>query len=132
MSMQGFTARIAAAWGAALVLSIAAPVMAQGGDAARGKAVFMRCIACHATTPGAPAKLGPNLSGVMGRPAGHMPGYRYSPAMARARFTWAPDTLEQWLRRPAAMVPGTTMAFAGLPDPAERKAVIAYLAQLKR
>lgn len=132
MSMQGFTATMAAAWGAALALGICAPAMAQEGDVARGKAVFMRCIACHATTPGAPGKLGPNLSGVMGRPAGHMPGYRYSPAMAQARFNWAPDKLDQWLRRPATMVPGTTMAFAGLPDPAERKAVIAYLAQLRR
>ncbi len=131
--MQGFVTRMAAAWGAAaLALGMAAPAMAQGGDAAKGKVVFMRCMACHATAAGAPAKLGPNLSGVLGRPAGHLPGYRYSAAMAQAKFNWTPDRLDHWLERPAAMVPGTTMAFAGLPDPADRKAVIAYLAKLKR
>lgn len=116
---------------AAATLASAAPAMAQPADAQKGKIVFMRCMACHATATGAPAKMGPGLAGVVGRAAGQMPGYRYSPAMAQAKITWTPANLDRWLQRPAAMVPGTTMAFAGLPDASERKAVIAYLGQLK-
>jgi cytochrome c len=36
--------------------------------------------------------------------------------------------MDQWLANPRRMVPGTTMAFAGLADPKDRADVIAYLA----
>jgi cytochrome c len=39
--------------------------------------------------------------------------------------------LNSWLTNPSAMVPGTKMAFAGLPNPALRADVIAYLKTLK-
>ncbi|MES3098057.1 c-type cytochrome [Sphingomonas faeni] len=35
--------------------------------------------------------------------------------------------MDAWLTNPRKMVPGTTMAFAGLPDPKDRADVIAYL-----
>lgn len=100
---------------------------APGGDAMAGKRVFLRCMACHAVQPGAPAKVGPNLSGVVGRKAGAVPGFRYSPAMAKAAVKWDEATLDKWLTRPSSVVPGTSMAFAGLPGADDRKAVIAYL-----
>jgi cytochrome c len=37
--------------------------------------------------------------------------------------------LDRWLTDPAALVPGTKMAFAGLPKPEDRSAIIAYLKQ---
>ena len=40
-------------------------------------------------------------------------------------------TLDTYLTNPMKMVPGTKMTFAGLPDPAQRKAVIDYLKTLK-
>lgn len=108
---------------------VAAPPAA---DAAAGKRIFLRCMACHAVTPGAPNKVGPNLSGVVGRKATMAKGFRYSAAMTKAAagpkgVKWDEATLDKWLTRPASVVPGTSMVFAGLPNAADRKAVIAYL-----
>lgn len=97
------------------------------GDPVAGKKVFMRCIACHAVQPGAGVKMGPNLAGVVGRKAAAAPGFKYSAAMQKAKVKWDDATLDKWLMRPAAVVPGTSMAFAGLPNPADRANVIAYL-----
>lgn len=94
---------------------------------ARGKLIFMRCAACHSVAPGAPAKVGPNLNGVVGRPSAAMPGFNYSSALKAAKLTWNEATIDTWLRRPTGLVPGTSMVFAGLPSADDRKAVIAYL-----
>lgn len=119
--------------GAALSLSLLAggAVQAQPDPAVRGKVLFMQCAACHSIAPGAPAKVGPNLSGVVGRKSGSAPGFRYSPAMAKAHLTWNEATLDTWLTGPGKLVPGTTMMFAGQANPADRKAVIAYLKSAK-
>jgi cytochrome c len=92
-----------------------------------GKLLFLRCASCHdiSTTPS--QKLGPNLKGVVGRPSGSLPGYTYSAAMQQAHLVWDAATLDRWLTRPNALVPGTAMAFAGLQSEADRQAVIAYL-----
>lgn len=109
---------------AVAAVAMAAPPAA---DAQLGKRLFLRCAACHAVAPGAPAKMGPNLSGVVGRKAGAVKGYRYSAAMQKAAVKWDAATLDKWLARPAAVVPGTSMAFAGMAKPEERAALIAYL-----
>jgi cytochrome c len=96
-------------------------------SAARGKIVFLRCAACHAMSATAPAKVGPHLQGVVGRASNAVPRFTYSPAMRRASLRWDDATLDRWLQRPAAVVPGTSMVFAGLPNAADRQAVIAYL-----
>jgi cytochrome c len=106
------------------LVSAAPPAAA---DAAAGKRVFLRCMACHSVQPGAPNKVGPNLSGVVGRKSGQVKGFRYSAAMAKANLTWDEATLDKWLTRSAGVVPGTSMAFAGLSKPEDRKTVIAYL-----
>ena len=120
--------------GAMIVAGLAASALAGGtalaqaqGDPAAGKKIFMRCIACHAVQPGAGAKMGPNLAGVVGRKAAAAPGFKYSAAMQKAKIKWDDATLDKWLTRPAAVVPGTSMAFAGLPNAADRANVIAYL-----
>lgn len=95
--------------------------------AARGKLLFMRCAACHTVNAGGANKVGPNLSGVVGRKAGAAQGFKYSPAMSKAKVTWDETTLDKWLARPASVVPGTSMVFAGLAKPEDRKALIAYL-----
>jgi cytochrome c len=92
-----------------------------------GKLLFLRCASCHdiSTTPS--AKIGPNLRNVVGRPAGSLPGYAYSPALRQSHLVWNEATLDRWLTQPSALVPGTAMAFAGLPAQRDRQAVIAYL-----
>ncbi len=120
--------------GAFVVIGLAASALAGAamaappkGDPALGKKVFMRCVACHAVTPGAGVKMGPNLAGVVGRKAGMAPGFKYSAAMKKAALKWDDATLDKWLTKPSALVPGTSMAFAGVPSADDRANVIAYL-----
>ncbi|AEG48687.1 cytochrome c class I [Sphingobium chlorophenolicum L-1] len=112
----------------AVAMLIASPALAQAGDAAKGKAVFARCMACHSVDPGA-NRLGPSLAGVMGRTSGTMAGFAYSPAMKNAKIRWDAKTLDAFLAKPTAKVPGSKMIFAGLPNPADRANLIAYLAR---
>ncbi len=93
---------IAAAW--ATDLSVA-----QEADAASGERIFrQRCGSCHqiATTRNG---AGPHLQGVIGRAAGSVEGFNYSPALRDSGITWTPETLEAYLANPTAMVPGTRM-----------------------
>ncbi|RAI00067.1 MFS transporter [Acuticoccus sediminis] len=110
---------------AALVLAVT-PSLAQ--DMPRA---FRMCTACHAVGDGAANKIGPHLNGVVGRPAGGVEGFKYSPAMAEKGgegVVWTPEALETFLRNPRQIVPGTKMAFAGLKQDADVSAVIGYLA----
>lgn len=103
------------------------PAYAQAAPAARGKVLFLRCSSCHAVARGAPAKIGPSLAGIIGRTGGTQPGYRYSAAMQKIAPVWTEATLDRWLASPNKVVPGTSMAFAGMPNRADRSALIAYL-----
>jgi cytochrome c len=94
---------------------------------ARGKLLFLRCASCHDVSSSQSPKIGPNLKGVFGRKAGSLPGYAYSPAMKAQTFTWNEQTLNRWLEKPSDVVPGTAMAFAGVPEKTDRDAIIAFL-----
>jgi cytochrome c len=97
-----------------------------GGDAVHGRQVFARCAACHDLNTGATV-LGPSLKGIVGRPAGAIAGYPYSPALRGADLVWSPANLDAYIASPTRLVPGTQMAFAGLPDAADRADLIAWL-----
>lgn len=103
----------------------AAPTEAQ---LKRGKLLYTQCQACHQLKAGAPSMLGPNLAGLMGRKAATVAGFNYSPALRKANLTWDAATLDKWLLRPSGLVPGNTMAFAGIARPEDRAALIAWLA----
>lgn len=110
-----------------MVATIAAvPAFAQAGDAAKGKAVFARCALCHDVKPG-PKKMGPNLSGLFGKTSGTTAGFVYSPAMQKAKIRWDAKTLDAFLTKPSALVPGSRMAFAGIANATDRANLIAYL-----
>jgi cytochrome c len=98
---------------------------------AKGKRLFMRCAACHDTADTGAPRIGPHLKGLVGRPMGSVADYKYSPAMKAKSQVWDEAQLNAWLTRPTAVVPGTTMAFIGMPDSAERKALIDYLRTVK-
>jgi cytochrome c len=101
-----------------------------GGDAAAGKQVFVKCALCHYAEPGK-VKIGPPLWGVVGRPSASVPGYSYSTAMKAYNHVWTPENLFTYLQAPMKVVPGTKMTFVGLSSPTDRKNVIAYLETLK-
>jgi cytochrome c len=109
-----------------------AAVPASAADAGHGKSVFAaQCAMCHSSSHNGPTILGPPLFGVVGRKAGSMPGFAYSPGMKAAGFTWSDDRLHAYLPSPRAMVPGTKMTYGGLKNPAQLDDLIAYLDSLK-
>lgn len=128
----GLTAGLAALAAGAFMVPATAQNAASSaaGNPTLGRTVFARCAACHAVTPGT-NRLGPSLAGVIGRKAGSVAGYSYSPAMKASKVVWNARSLDSYLTRPAAMVPGTKMAFAGITSPADRANLIAYLSTVR-
>jgi cytochrome c len=96
------------------------------GNAAAGKLVFAQCRTCHVTDAGV-NKTGPSLNGIIGRKAGTVPGFNYSPANAGSGITWTKEKLFQYLENPQRVIPKTKMIFAGIPDAQKRADLIAYL-----
>ena len=92
-----------------------------------GRKVFARCANCHQVGPSARNVFGPELNGIIGRRAGGLPGYAYSPAMQQAGFTWDEAKLAAFLRDPGQVVPGNAMRFWGLGDDEQIADLIAYL-----
>jgi cytochrome c len=116
---------------AAVALLASGPAVAEG-DAAKGKAAFAKCAICHQVGPGAATLVGPELNGIVGRKAGSVADYPYSPGMKKLAgegFTWTEENLDKWIADPKAMIPDSPMAlaFQGVPDAGERADIIAYL-----
>ncbi len=119
---------------AGLLTLAAAPVLAEPGNVEAGEDVFKKCRACHDAGPDAKNKVGPQLTGVVGRKVGSAPDYTYSDAnkaFGDKGAIWTEDELFKYLANPLAYMPKTKMAFAGLSDEQDRRDVIAYLAQFK-
>jgi cytochrome c len=115
----------------AVMALVATGASAQAGDPVAGQKGFARCGVCHAVGPGAAKKLGPQLNGLIGRKAGSLPDFTYSPAMKASGIVWNQKTLDAYLLAPAKLVPGNKMAFPGLPVNKDRADLIAYLAGFK-
>jgi cytochrome c len=96
------------------------------GNAAAGKTVFIQCQACHSIKEGE-NRVGPSLYGKVGSTAGQVPGFKYSDANKNSGIVWTEEKLFEYLKNPRAVIPGTTMAFAGIPDAQKRADVIAFL-----
>jgi glucose dehydrogenase len=101
------------------------------GDAAAGKTVFAnQCSSCHTVEVGKNG-FGPSLAAVLGRKAGGLAGFTYSPAMAQAGLVWDEKTLDEFLTSSTKKVPGTSMPVE-LSNASDRANVIAYLETLGR
>jgi cytochrome c len=117
----------------AAALALGAGASRAEGDAAKGKAAFVRqCAICHTVERGGDNRFGPNLFGIVGRKAGSMPGFTYTNAFrTRANWEWTEDALGGWAMFPSTMVPGTAMGiFQGIAE-RDRDDLVAYLATLK-
>jgi cytochrome c len=103
---------------------------ALAADPVAGEKVFKaQCGICHAVVAGE-NRIGPTLFGVVGRPAGGVPGFNYTADHKKLGVTRDAATLDKYLANPRAMVPDTSMVYAGLKDDTERADLVAYLGTL--
>ena len=103
---------------------------APAADPAAGQQIFKaQCSICHSVAAGVNS-IGPTLFGVVGRSAGGVPGFQYTADHKKLGVTWDAATLDKYLTNPRAMVPDTTMIYAGLRGDADRANLIAYLETL--
>ncbi len=103
------------------------PAILAAGDAAAGEKVFGKCKACHKLDGS--NGTGPHLDGVVDRQKAAVEGFAYSEAIkAMSADHWTPENLYHFLASPKTYMPGTKMAFAGLPKGEDRANLIAYLA----
>ncbi len=139
--------RMTAAMGAALLFAGFGAAEAQDaaahGDATKGKSVFNQCMACHALDH---AVVGPQLGGVVGRPAGSVAGYSYSPllkAAGEAGLVWNDQTIVDYLPNPTEYLKkfvadkgktatGSSKMVYMLANENQRKNVVAYLDTTKK
>jgi cytochrome c len=96
---------------------------------ARGKQVYRICAASHISARVPAPHSAPPLDGIAGRPAA-AGSFAYSDALRRAAsegLVWTDTALDGFIADPAGFLPGTSMGFAGLHDPADRADVIAFI-----
>jgi cytochrome c len=113
----------------AVIASMAAASSALAQDAAAGKTVFNKCVACHAIGEGAQNKVGPQLNGLDGRKSGTAPDYSYSEANKNSGITWNEAQFKEYIKEPKAKIPGTKMSFAGIKNEKDVNDLWAFIAQ---
>lgn len=126
---------VALSWiGCALIAGsfVTAAALAQSPSSTDPQVAFNNhCRTCHSAQPG-DNRLGPALHGVMGRKAGSVAGYSYSPGFKTTELVWNDANMDEFIANPNSVFPGNNMAtFAGLKDADDRKAIIEYLKSLK-
>ncbi|HIK96871.1 MAG TPA: c-type cytochrome [Gammaproteobacteria bacterium] len=99
------------------------------GDYERGRQLFLQCRACHSLKINESHKVGPNLYRILGQESGNQEGFDYSDALMSSKILWNIDTLDQFLQKPYAFIPGNRMVFAGLKNASDRLDIISYLVE---
>lgn len=113
----------------AALISVAGAGVAAAQDLAAGATSYKKCAACHDVGPTAKNKVGPLLNGLDGRKSGTIAGYSYSEANKASGITWNEQSFLEYIKDPKAKIPNTKMAFAGIKNETEAKALWAYLKQ---
>jgi cytochrome c len=131
-SLRGSARQFGWVLGSAIIIGLVCNVgVARAQDAKHGQSVFnSNCAICHSVAPGRNV-LGPTLFNVVGRGAGTVAGFSYSPALKASGVVWTPANLDTWLTAPREFVPKNRMSFAGVHAPNDRADIIAYLAKQK-
>lgn len=93
-----------------------------------GRKLFARCAGCHQVGPNAVNIFGPQLNGVLGREAGGVAGYAYSPALKASTLVWDERNLAAFIRDSEAVVPGNKMRFMNFMSEQQASDIVAYLA----
>ena len=95
----------------------------------RGAKVFKyRCAACHSLDTSKSQFFGPHLANLIDRPLGQVEGYQFPEYLNDYNhIVWDEATLAQWIETPQQMIPDMCMPYMGLPNPADREALLTYL-----
>lgn len=105
--MKSPTFRFSAVGAAAIAIAaLSAPAQA-AGDAAAGEGVFRKCQSCHNIGPNAKNKVGPALTGVIGRQAGSVEKFRYGASIVKlgeTGFAWSEEEIVAYLEDPRAFL----------------------------
>jgi cytochrome c len=114
------------AMGLACLCAMADASAADEAAALRALAVN-HCSQCHTFGQGEPHGQGPNLWGLIGRPAGSAAGFPYSPGFRSALEgqVWDAALLDRWLADTLAVAPNTQMIYFQ-DDPAVRARLIEF------
>jgi cytochrome c len=122
------------AWGTAIIVGIAGTLFTcvdyqvQDQAVVRGQVLYVaRCASCHSVDEN---RTGPMHRGVVGRQAGSVSNFDYSPALRNSHLVWTQANLLAWLKDPEAFIPGQGMD-VHLDQTHDREDVVAYLASLK-
>ncbi|MEG8232353.1 cytochrome c family protein [Pseudomonas orientalis] len=111
-----------------LALMLTTGQAAAAGDAEAGGKLFAKtCGGCHSIGEGARGGFGPQLNGIIDRPAGTTADYQYSDAMKTSGVIWTRDKLAAYIEDPKSVVKGTRMIFWGISDPEKIENILAYL-----
>lgn len=110
----------------ALLAILSTPVPGAAAEHAQGERLFRsQCIGCHSIEPGRHLA-GPSLHALVGRPAGSLEDFDYSPVLEQADLVWNRENLDAFLAGPQEFLPGTRMVLWGL-DERSRQRIIDYL-----
>ncbi|MCB1471515.1 MAG: cytochrome c family protein [Rhodobiaceae bacterium] len=115
---------------AAAALFAATSLAHAEGDATKGEKVFKKCKACHEVGEGAKNKVGPELTGIVGRAIAGVEGYAYGDdikAKGAELGAWTEELLFEYLASPKDFVGGKSKMTFALKKDDDRHDVIAYL-----
>jgi aldose sugar dehydrogenase len=101
------------------------------GLSASAQDTVMQCKGCHGLDEGQGRQGKISLWQVMGRGRGALAEAVYSPSMKAAGGSWTAENMDAFLANPQAAVPGTSMPYEGLADPATRKELVDFLSKLR-
>ncbi|MEP2531161.1 c-type cytochrome [Shimia sp.] len=95
-----------------------------------GQTLFdIQCRRCHSDDKSDPS-YGPELIGIIGRPAGDEEGYEYSDALQNSGIVWTKAALRAWMEDNDGFMPGTKMRHVGIEDMTVQDFILAYLETL--
>jgi cytochrome c len=115
---------------AGVMIAVTSQALA-AGDIAKGKKFAKKCKSCHTFKEGGKNGLGPNLFGILGKPAGVVEGYKYSKAMSSSGIVWDDSIFIEFITKPKKVIKGTKMSFKGIRKATQRADLLAYFSTLR-
>ena len=99
------------------------------GAMSNGERQFRRkCSICHSLADDGVRRAGPTLSGVFGRQAGSVEGYKYSNTVNDLGFEWNEETIDKLFDLgPDHFIPGSKMPMQRIVKPEDRRDLIEFL-----